>query len=49
VNGSPAQVIFFDAHHGVVLGRQNTASSPITIWRTTNGGMSWMSLTPKIS
>lgn len=48
VDGSPAQVFFFDATHGVVLGRQNTATSPVAIWHTADGGASWSMLTPTI-
>jgi len=49
VNGSPAQVIFFGASHGVVLGRQNTALSPVAIWHTSDGGSSWSALTPHLA
>ncbi len=48
VNGSPAQVIFFDASHGVMLGRQNTAASPVAIWHTSDAGSSWRVLTPHL-
>lgn len=48
VNGSPAQVVFFGAANGVVLGRENTASSPIAIWHTADGGLRWTEFTPTI-
>ena len=48
VNGMPAQVIFFGAANGVVLGRENTASSPIAIWHTADGGLRWTEFTPTI-
>jgi hypothetical protein len=42
-------VIFFDPAHGIVLGRANTATSPITIWHTSDGGRSWGALAPRVS
>ena len=45
-NGSPAQVIFFGARDGVVLGRLNNATAPVAIWHTGDGGASWTALTP---
>lgn len=49
VNGSPAQVVFFDATNGIVLGRENTGTSPVVIWHTADGGGSWSELTPRFS
>jgi photosystem II stability/assembly factor-like uncharacterized protein len=50
VTGPPAQVIFFDTAHGIVLGRGNTAASnPIVIWHTNNSGASWTKQTPKVT
>lgn len=46
VNGSPAQVIFFGARDGVVLGRLNDATASVAIWHTSDGGASWSALTP---
>jgi photosystem II stability/assembly factor-like uncharacterized protein len=48
-DGSPAQAIFFDRDHGVVIGRPNTANAPVTIWRTSNGGKIWTAVTPTVS
>lgn len=47
--GTQAQVIFFAPAHGIVLGRANTATAPITIWRTSDGGRSWSALAPQAS
>lgn len=41
------QVIFFDAHHGVVLGIDSTAEEP-AIWTTNDGGSSWSEFVPTI-
>jgi len=46
VNGEPAQVAFFGATDGLVLGRANTATAPVTIWHTSNGGHSWSAVVP---
>ena len=46
VNGTPAQVAFFGARDGIVLGRENTAQAPIVIWHTTDAGSSWSAITP---
>jgi photosystem II stability/assembly factor-like uncharacterized protein len=46
VNGSPAQVIFFGAREGIVLGRLNNATAPVAIWHTSDGGASWSAVTP---
>lgn len=47
--GTEAQVIFLDPDHAFVLGRANTATAPIVIWRTANGGRSWTAVTPNVS
>jgi len=47
-NGSPAQVTFFGRDDGVVVGRPNTATAPVTIWRTTNAGKTWTAVTPTV-
>ena len=46
VDGSPAQVIFFGAREGIVLGRLNKATAPVAIWHTSDGGASWSAVTP---
>ena len=48
-NGSPAQVVFFDRADGVVIGRPNTATAPVNIWRTSNAGETWTAVTPTVS
>jgi photosystem II stability/assembly factor-like uncharacterized protein len=37
--GVPAQVVFFDADHGIVLGRDSSNAG--VIWHTTDGGSTW--------
>jgi photosystem II stability/assembly factor-like uncharacterized protein len=44
--GVPAETQFFDARHGVVLGRAATTGA-IQIWHTANGGRSWTAVTPR--
>jgi photosystem II stability/assembly factor-like uncharacterized protein len=48
LNGGPAQV-FFSGSDGYVLGELDTATSPIAIWSTTDGGAQWSTTTPKTS
>ena len=43
-NGQPAQVVFFDAEQGVVLGRDS--SNTVAIWHTVDGGSTWSELVP---
>ncbi|MGO8872911.1 MAG: WD40/YVTN/BNR-like repeat-containing protein [Acidimicrobiales bacterium] len=49
VTGGSAQVVFFDSTHGVVLGRQNTATAPVAIWHTSDGGVHWTTLAPVVA
>lgn len=46
VNGEPASVSFFGRRDGVVLGRENTAASPVAIWHTTDAGSRWTPVRP---
>jgi Photosynthesis system II assembly factor YCF48 len=47
-NGEPAQVAFFGASDGLVLGRANTVTAAVTIWDTSDGGRSWTAVVPSI-
>jgi hypothetical protein len=49
LNGGPAQVSFFNGSDGYVLGELDTATSPVAIWSTTDGGARWSTTTPKTS
>ena len=42
--GGGAQVVFFDARHGLVLG-DTEASGRVAIWHTSDGGASWSTFT----
>jgi photosystem II stability/assembly factor-like uncharacterized protein len=46
INGEPAQVAFFGPTDGLVLGRASTATAPVTIWDTADGGSSWTAVVP---
>lgn len=48
LNGLPAQVIFFNAADGVVLGRRTTAPATVAIWSTRDGGARWSRLAPSV-
>ncbi|MGH2851250.1 MAG: WD40/YVTN/BNR-like repeat-containing protein, partial [Solirubrobacteraceae bacterium] len=44
--GVPAETEFFDARHGIVLGRGATTGA-IQIWHTADGARSWNAVTPR--
>lgn len=48
LNGLPAQVIFFNASDGVVLGRRTAAPATVAIWATRDGGARWSRLAPSV-
>lgn len=48
VDGTPAQVVFFDAQDGLVLGSADSATAPVTIWHTVDGGASWAAVVPTV-
>lgn len=47
-SGGTAQVIFFNASDGVVLGRDGTNNETETIWSTSDGGEQWSKIVPQI-